>query len=531
MGIRSVKQLTYLALLLTLWSCDQDIARVNLLVTNEQAIVISGTHLKFLSKFVDKVNGAESVGYCWSLSPGPTVADDTSKMSIDDEMSFEHIAGPLVEGSQYYVRAYCIDLKGNVSYGNQVTILNRFLPAFKGSRLMKITADFFEVESSFEVYANGMNFDSYGHIWSMTNEPQETDPVDEHANTQGLEPREVAINTHLEDLLPGQRYYLRTYVVSDGRRHYSGPLVIDVPLDLVIGTWTTVNFPLAHRFDYTVVEAGGDLYFPTGHKGRHEDRFTPDNTCFRLNLATNVLEEIAVLPGGPRHDTKSFSIDNKVYAGFGIQMKETEFPHPNRLYQYDASRNRWIPKATMPITGEVHFATSYQGFGYVGISASPEEAFGDDEFQIWKFDPIKNQWSQVLAELPLKEYEPLNDRWTVCDGKLYYESHYGLAKIGLTDGTLEQIPLPEMYVELVVLFNYQGNIYVSGVAGVSALSTTYKYDASGAKWIPRNDPVIYNTASGNFLTFNVGNEVYTGFYYMYTTSLYKKHILWFKYSE
>lgn len=59
-------------------------------------------------------------GFCWSLSPNPTIANNTSQNGTGLG-SFNQTVQPLSPSTTYYIRAYATNTEGT-AYGNQVTV-------------------------------------------------------------------------------------------------------------------------------------------------------------------------------------------------------------------------------------------------------------------------------------------------------------------------------------------------------------------------------------------------------------------------
>jgi hypothetical protein len=186
----------------------------------------------------------------------------------------------------------------------------------------------------------------------------------------------------------------------------------------------------------------------------------------------------------------------------------------------------WNARTSLPANGFVVFAGSYGDYGYVGINTT----IG---LQIWRYEAMSDSWSMVPVDFPLEgDFRPHSEFALIMHGYLYYNAYSGLMKIDVSTGEIELIELPEAYMELQALFQHKGKLFVYGVAGIDALSSTYTLDEPTGKWLPRNNPPLYQDPIENFVFINIGDEVYTGFYFMRTEyELHKDYNVWFRYDE
>jgi hypothetical protein len=114
-----------------------------------------------------------------------------------------------------------------------------------------------------------------------------------------------------------------------------------------------------------------------------------------FNSNAQVWNQIANFTGDPRDDASSFTINNHVYCGLGMN---TWFSCTSDFKVFDVTTETWSNGVNLPIGQERQYANgfSYQGFGYVfgGIDGS-----GTYLNDCWKFNPQTNAWV-ALPVLP-----------------------------------------------------------------------------------------------------------------------------------
>lgn len=114
---------------------------------------------------------------------------------------------------------------------------------------------------------------------------------------------------------------------------------------------------------------------------------------FVFNSNAQVWNQIANFAGDPRDDASTFTINNHVYCGLGMN---TWFSCTSDFKVFDVTTETWSNGVNLPIGQERQYANgfSYQGFGYVfgGINGS-----GTYLNDCWKFNPQTNAWVALPA--------------------------------------------------------------------------------------------------------------------------------------
>jgi N-acetylneuraminic acid mutarotase len=114
-----------------------------------------------------------------------------------------------------------------------------------------------------------------------------------------------------------------------------------------------------------------------------------------FNSNAQVWNQIGNFTGDPRDDASSFTINNHVYCGLGMN---TWFSCTSDFKVFDVTTETWSNGVNLPTGQERQYANgfSYQGFGYVfgGIDGS-----GTYLNDCWKFNPQTNAWV-ALPVLP-----------------------------------------------------------------------------------------------------------------------------------
>lgn len=115
--------------------------------------------------------------------------------------------------------------------------------------------------------------------------------------------------------------------------------------------------------------------------------------CFVSNA--QVWNQISDFTGTARDDASTFTINNKVYCGLGL---DAGFSCTSDLKIFDLTTETWSNGVSLPTGEERQYANgfSHQGFGYIFGGIDCSAAYLAD---FWKFSPATNSWIS-LPELP-----------------------------------------------------------------------------------------------------------------------------------
>jgi hypothetical protein len=103
-------------------------------------------------------------------------------------------------------------------------------------------------------------------------------------------------------------------------------------------------------------------------------------------------------------ESNSFSVNN-----FGYIIGKAEKTGQKVFYQYSPLSGVWLPRTlpNKPFFYFIHTAYSDDNFGYIIISNSSGDVFGDVDH--WKYDPLSDQWTE-LSKLPISaSFNTLNN--------------------------------------------------------------------------------------------------------------------------
>lgn len=105
--------------------------------------------------------------------------------------------------------------------------------------------------------------------------------------------------------------------------------------------------------------------------------------------------QIADFSGDARDDATTFTINNNVYCGLGMNAG---FSCTSDFKVFDLLSETWTAGVSLPIGEERQYANgfSHQGFGYVFGGINGNATYLSD---FWKFDATSNTWS-ALPDLP-----------------------------------------------------------------------------------------------------------------------------------
>ncbi len=176
-------------------------------------------------------------GICWSTSPNPTVANDTTRNGVGTGSFISNMTG-LLGSTTYYVRAYAVNTTG-VAYGNQITFTTPLPtpPTLTTIALSSITS--VSVASGGSVVNNGgAPITARGVVWDTLQNPV----VTKNRSING------SINNIFLDTIRGlagsRVYYVRSYATNSAGTAYGNevsfttltpvvPTVTINPIDLI----------------------------------------------------------------------------------------------------------------------------------------------------------------------------------------------------------------------------------------------------------------------------------------------------------
>ena len=152
-------------------------------------------------------------GICWSTSPNPTVANDTTRNGVGTGSFISNMNG-LLGSTTYYVRAYAVNTTG-VAYGNQITFTTPVPtpPSLTTTALSSITS--VSVATGGSVVNNGgAPITARGVVWDTLQNPV----VNKNRSING------SINNIFLDTIRGlagsRVYYVRSYATNSAGTAY-----------------------------------------------------------------------------------------------------------------------------------------------------------------------------------------------------------------------------------------------------------------------------------------------------------------------
>ena len=176
-------------------------------------------------------------GICWSTSPNPTIANDTTRNGVGTGSFISNMTG-LLGSTTYYVRAYAVNTTG-VAYGNQITFTTPVPtpPSLTTIALSSITS--VSVATGGSVVNNGgAPITARGVVWDTLQNPV----VTKNRSING------SINNIFLDTIRGlagsRVYYVRSYATNSAGTAYGNevsfttltpvvPTVTINPIDLI----------------------------------------------------------------------------------------------------------------------------------------------------------------------------------------------------------------------------------------------------------------------------------------------------------
>ncbi len=216
----------------------------------------------------------------------------------------------------------------------------------------------------------------YGQTNDLTYYNSETIPYEGNENE---------FYTNITNLTSGDRYYICSYVKSNGEFIYSS--IVDT---LTIYPWhyaTTIpGLPRTQAVSFAI---GTKAYIGTGVY--QNDMYLED--MWEYDTETGAWAQKANYPEGKVRGLTAFSVNGKGYAGMGYRRNGTNEGEPmNTFYEYDPISNTWtrIQDYPGPLNdNDHHDAFSWNNKGYIASAKEDESGM-----YLYKYDPNENRWTK-----------------------------------------------------------------------------------------------------------------------------------------
>lgn len=331
--------------------------------------------------------------------------------------------------------------------------------------------------------------------------------------------------TNLTGLIPGDKYYIRSYVKSNGEFSY-GP-VIDT---LTLYPWHYVtDIPGLPRTQAVSFAIGSKAYIGTGVY--QNDMYLED--VWEYDTETGAWTQKANYPEGKVRGLTAFSVNGKGYVGLGYRRNgTTEGEKMDSFYEYDPLSNIWTRKHDYPGGWNGFYsrdAFSMNGKGYFVTEMYPMDVPTTPHrgVNIYKYDPNLDSWTKV-SSLDWNNYNSFSQYSYISadavDGNIYcYLRFYNGQAVFSNDrqafyqydtefGTWieKSCPFPITYTKMESfvmgdnLYMFSGNLY----AGVHN-NTVYKYYPETNTWTENevSEPKIFRYHPVNLV---INGKLYYG---------------------
>lgn len=147
------------------------------------------------------------------------------------------------------------------------------------------------------------------------------------------------------------------------------------------------------RRSRSIAFVASGIAFATRSGKQHMRRFTPPLLIASLSVAAQTWVQLTDYPGTPRDDAASFTINDKVYVGTGL---DEDFQLMNDWYAYQLGIDEWDTIAALPASPRQYcasFTVNDQGYLFGGLDVNGPLN------ELWRYDPLSDTWDQ-RASLP-----------------------------------------------------------------------------------------------------------------------------------
>ncbi len=354
-------------------------------------------------------------GHCWSEYQNPTYENDSKTEfgeSADTKEFFSEMTN-LKSGTMYFVRTFAVS-NNEVIYGNEMPFLT---PSIKvnGTFILDVKTNSVFLSSSIDVLEGAVV--NYGFCWATHDNPT----VFDYKSELTILPSSGVYYEEINNLQSEKTYYIRAYGRSEQIAY--GPVIsvylerikldnesIDQISDTEVQIKSSVDFN-----DVEIIEHGhcwslnsnptiadghtelgpftGNTYFLSNIKDLNENmRYnirsyvtTIDTTIYSDEISYKLAFPlfIAQFPGDYRTEALTFTINDKIYLGFGFNIYDVG---QKDIYLYNDNDNSWEKKADFPI-GLYNFgdyAMSSNGYGFRLMTS--------DYIRVNNYNPVTDSW-------------------------------------------------------------------------------------------------------------------------------------------
>ena len=435
-----------------------------------------------------------------------TLRSDSNENQFSVNMN--NLSGELV----YFVKAYADN-----DLGTGYSEIAMFTPGrpFVEIEITEVTKTTISVKTTISNFSGNTISEKgicYGQTEDLTYYSDETIPY------QGSE-NEFYIN--ITDLTPGDRYYIRSFVKSNGEFTYSP--VVDT---LTVYPWHYVtDIPGLPRTQAVSFAIDSKAYIGTGVY--QNDMYLED--MWEYDTETGAWTQKANYPEGKVRGLTAFAVNGKGYAGLGYKRNGTnEGEKMDSFYEYDPITNTWTRKHDYPGGWNGYYsreATSLNGKGYFITEIYPVPSGTPNGVNLYEYNPNNDRWT-FINSLSFSgywwfgPYTSLSAKAVGSDLYIYFRTHNGnwgndgnsFYQYDMEFNTWieKSCPIPITYTKMESFvmgdkfYLFSGNLY----AGVHNM-TVYTYYPETNVWTENeiSEPKIFRYNPVNLM---IGNKLYYG---------------------
>jgi uncharacterized protein (TIGR02145 family) len=197
-------------------SCKKESEKI-MSVSNDSISQISYTSAKAYATIIDKGEGIEQYGHCWSTSASLTEVDNEGKTQLGSTSipgTYTSDLTNLTPGTKYYVRSY-IKNSNNIAYGDDILdfhTLSMGLPVISTGTASSVTTSGATIGGNIESLGSGASSVSqHGHCWS---DETTTPTLSDNFTSLGTKNTAGTFESVIVGLTPEQLYYVRAYATN-----------------------------------------------------------------------------------------------------------------------------------------------------------------------------------------------------------------------------------------------------------------------------------------------------------------------------
>lgn len=328
-------------------------------------------------------------GFLWSIVENPGLFDNTLNAGMGLG-AFTGKISSLTPGTRYFIRAFASNQAGT-AFSNSVQIITPQTVTEAGV----LTHNPGNITSN-SVFAGGTVINNGGGEITERGVCWSTEPSPTIDYFKAVSGNGSGVFTGLiTGLQPGKVYFMRAYAINSAGVSYGSEVSFRTP---AVRGKKRSDFPGESAFHLLNFSIENKLYIGFGMY----DWFSWSGELWEWNQETELWRTLTGYPDDVTGVEQAFTIGGKGYIlAFGSMDINGEYV--TKLWEYDPASDRWAQKSTHPVKG-MRSSSAIFSIGtraYVGLGQEPDEngTYTVSPTDFWEWDQGTDTWSRK-ADFP-----------------------------------------------------------------------------------------------------------------------------------